>query len=201
MTKIAGYHHQFLTKDGAAIALAQLDQLHASGLYEASIDITAITIDPPDGKVFEGATLLQMWHDCYDIPPGRCTPMLPSNTLVWYIHTKGASVGTTRQNSYTKIRELLQDVMIDKWRDVVAYFEAHPDTDCYGAYLPADDRYFFPHNMWWARTSHIASLPNPVEWATVLCGRKGTDVRYGYEDWITLSKPGTVARAYGVWKA
>jgi hypothetical protein len=85
----------------------------------------------------------------------------------------------------------MEQVLLYDWSKVTAEFFADPELDCYGAFLPdpPDDRFYFPGNFWWATSEHIKRLPSPRKWAEELCGRTGENVRYGYEDWITLSAP------------
>ena len=186
---IRGYIHSYRTKRGREITTEQDTALIDSGLFGRSESITQVHIQEPDNKQYEGTTLEALWQTSKTF-----------DGLIWYIHSKGATQPESKKASYNHWRYTMERTIIWNWEKCVAEFATDPSLDCYGAELPDDDRYFFPGNFWWARSSHITRLPSPIEWAEKLCGRSGTDIRYGYEDWITLSVPNIKARAAGVWK-
>lgn len=212
MPKIRGFHHVLHTKHGQAIVLEQHELVKACGLEAHSETIHFGYLQPGfvssrDGisercHPYEGHTLEVLWQICQSF-----------DGLVWYIHTKGASLSEEKRPSAKAWRRLLEMEVIENWESCVDKFihkSSHviddtkqPATlDCYGAYLPhpnLDTRYFFPGNFWWARSDHIRRLPSPREWAEKLSGRAGENVRYGYEDWVTLSVPGVVAEAAHIW--
>lgn len=189
---IAGFMHSYTTIFGQYISMEQLKRLRSVDLLK-TVRIRCFNSEDEEPQRYEGHTLEILWEYCQG-----------SDGLIWYIHTKGASHPPESQPSQAAFRHALEEVVIDEWQSIIRYFETHPECDCYGAYLTDDTRYFFPGNFWWARASHIRRLPNPIEWATKLCGRKGTDVRYGYEDWVTVSSLingfDTVARAKYRWR-
>jgi hypothetical protein len=179
------FHHIYNTEEGRRIAEEQDHVCISVGLT----DITKGVSDPSDvHQLYEGATLQKLWEWAKET----------TDKYVCYIHTKGASLPTIeRRKSYQDWRLSMEAVVLHRWEDCIDALET---CDCYGAHLPTDDRYFFPGNFWWSKTSHIQTLPSPIEWAEKICGRKGTDVRYGYEDWVTLSRPGVIAKAMFPWK-
>jgi len=181
--------HCYGTEFGFQIQADQRSLIRKVGLGDRSEDIYSWYVEPPDGVQFEGRTLEYLWDVCKEF-----------DGLVWYIHTKGASHPQHSQGSQRNFRRLLEGIVIEQWQHCIDVFSLNQDMDCYGAFLPTDDRYFYPGNFWWARSSHIRRLPNPCEWANKLCGRTGENVRYGYEDWVTLSVPNVKALAYGPWK-
>lgn len=178
------YQHILTNEEGRRIANEQDKTLERVGLLSYGVFRGESNLEDIH-QLYEGITLQELWtfssESEEDIP-------------VCYIHTKGATA--SNRIGAEKWRHSMEAVVLHKWKQCVEALEA---CDCYGAHLPIDDRYFFPGNFWWSKTSHIKRLPSPIEWAEKLCGRKGVDVRYGYEDWITLSREGVVAKADSEW--
>lgn len=149
---------------------------------------------PNDRHLYEGVTLELLWKLCNEIP-------IPDDTPILYLHTKGASHPPESQPSQQAWRnELLRVLLGEKdW-----CLEQLAGADCVGAFLTDDTRYFFPGNFWWTTARHIRSLSNPIEWAkssraaSILLDP--SNIRYGYEDWITLSRPNITAVAKYRWR-
>lgn len=184
------FHHVYATPEGLRIAEEQHGTYRRLGFDAYPNNVHTYFSYPSDSpQLYEGATLQKLWE--YALGASECRP-------ICYIHTKGASiVEPHRVGSYQAWRLSMEAVVLHKWQQCI---EALKTCDCYGAHLPVDDRYFFPGNFWWSKTSHIRTLPSPIKWAEEICGRKGENVRYGYEDWITLSRPGVIAKAEREWK-
>lgn len=183
---IYGFHHVYVTKHGERIFTDQQLEVRSSGLWDATEVLTVGYSRPTDKpQLYEGSTLGTMW-DMSQIFDG----------YVWYIHTKGASHDVVHFDRMKKIRDELQSVTLYEWQHCI---EALNSCDCYGYGIPGDNRYFFPVNFWWSTFAHIRRLPRPRLWAESICGRTGENIRYGYEDWITGSLPGTIAKAKNIW--
>jgi hypothetical protein len=175
------FQHVYYNGEGRRIAEEQDDTCRRLG-FEVVRGIS----DPSDNpQRYEGVTLQKLWEYSFT----------SESEPICYIHTKGAT--NPNRKGCEDWRHSMEAVVLHRWQDCLKALET---CDCYGAHLPTDDRYFFPGNFWWSNTSHIRTLPSPIEWAEKLCGRKGENVRYGYEDWITLSRPGVVAKAKYEWK-
>lgn len=193
--KILGFVHIYDTPAGDAILADMLASVKDSGLLTRTTSIEYATAYPEDNpQLYEGVTLKRLWSACVDSY---------WDGLVWYVHTKGASLPDIKQDSARAWRKEMEKVVILQWGHCIRQFKDDLTLDCYGAHLPVDDRFFFPGNFWWARASHIRSLPNPIDWACGTSGHSQTgdpvNTRYGYEDWITNSKPGTIAKAFDIW--
>lgn len=194
--KILLYHHVYATDHGIEIADSQWTRMAECGLSSDRLVTSRYSYQDDKPQLYEGKTLDSLWEDI------RLRPWWVG--LILYTHTKGASHPPESQPSQIAFRHALEEVVIDEWQSIIQYFVDHPECDCYGAYLTDDDRYFFPGNFWWARSSHIRSLPNPIEWAKQSRAESmklhPSNIRYGYEDWVTLSKPGTIAAAKYRWR-
>lgn len=193
-SKILGFVHVYTTEHGMQIMQELINVLIDSHLRDNTKHTDFVYTHPSDDpQRYEGRTLEELWKAC-------CSS--PWDGLVWYIHTKGASVGPERQDSYRAWRKEMLDTVVLGWRDCVKQFDDDPTLDCYGAHLPIDDRFFYPGNYWWATAKHIRRLPSPRKWAESefqrgeesrlaagLEPRDPSDVRYRYEDWLTMSIP------------
>lgn len=85
---------------------------------------------------------------------------------ILYLHTKGASKGTIKGQSW---RMMMEYFVIDKWRECVKYLDEY---DCVGAEINTlgktlwsdgsmtdnDPTPFFIGNFWWANSSYIRTL-------------------------------------------
>lgn len=180
--RIVLFHHIYDTPEGLRIAKQQQDVISRVG----PVNIRTYH-EPVGGRLYEGATLEPLHY---------YASSQKEETFIGYIHTKGASI-TLNRKGVEVWRKQMEAIVLHKWLDCV---KALSDCDCYGAYLTDDTRYFFPGNFWWSKASHIKRLPNPRQWAEGLRSKPDDNSRYGYEDWITLSHPGTIAKADKPWR-
>jgi hypothetical protein len=118
-------------------------------------------------NLFEGQTLKLLWDssqiDDFDL---------------LYFHTKGVVSATPQVACW---REILNHYCINEWAKCVRLLE---DYDIVGVKdIHSDINNTLSGNFWWAKSSYIRTLPDPL--------LTNTQDRYYYEHWVKLQNPNT----------
>jgi hypothetical protein len=95
---------------------------------------------------------------------------LKEDCIVWYIHTKGVFNRRRRHPKFgkrDKWRDILEFYTISCWRSCLKALLVNNYSTC-GPYLDFDRLsnrgkfYYYGGNFWWAKSSHIRNLDNPL---------------------------------------
>ena len=134
-------------------------------------------------RLFEFSTLNALWLDCNKNP----------DMTVIYLHTKGIS----HLNSET-IKDWVNYLAyfnINRWKDRIN--DLHKKNyDCSGTSLQGKHNYdialneapmHYSGNFWWAKGSHITSLPDPYQYKDVFLAPY-MSTRLNSEMWVTSNK-------------
>lgn len=154
------------------------------------VNILDIRGKQEEPNLFEGQTLKKLWEYCKTF-----------DGYVFYFHNKGmSSMGTHIPGGVSDWRKLMHYFTVEKWEDCVSKLDEGYDA-CGINLLKkenlnqdtfTEEQMFlcnhFAGNFWWARASHIRSLPDPLDMD------KYSDVnymvtnlltyRYAFEVWI-----------------
>ena len=124
------------------------------------------TIFTGDSLLYERPTLLHMRNSCESDG---------SDTVYWYLHTKGLRhFGTEKESFVVDWIKLMLYWNIQRWNYAVEMLNSH---NTYGINIFAN--VFYSGNFWWAKSTHIAELPTHIE-----------DYYTAPEDWILRKKDG-----------
>ena len=129
-------------------------------------------------NIYEGQTL-KVLHD-------RC--LLDDNTLVLYTHSKGIGHPTISSSCW---RQILDHYSVDQWTKCVNILQT-TDSDIVG--VKDISILNVSGNVWWAKSSYIKTLPEPIDSSKYTVEHKwpGTrEYRWAFEDWISLNNPRT----------
>ena len=129
-------------------------------------------------NIYEGQTLKLLHNRC----------LLDDNTLVLYTHSKGIGHPTIFNNCW---RQILDYYSIDQWKQCVDILQ-NTDNELVG--VKDISKLTVSGNVWWARSSYIKTLPEPIDSSKYTVEHKwpGTrEYRWVFEDWISLNTPRT----------
>lgn len=218
---VLGWFHVACMNGGDLIAAELHGQLLSSGLYDkaAGIQVTLlgdegmrnrlkdnifsrydkyrILLDSPDLGRYEWPSMRHMWEMSRDTT-------LPEFDA-FYIHTKAASncrpdVDNRIQGNLRNWRHCMSHFVIDRWEDNLRALRS-------GGYWASGPLYqdckhpstggIFAGNFWWAQSSHLAQLCDPMdlsEWGTNraaaepwVCTRTGD--KYHNQFWLETTDP------------
>ena len=192
---IVGYIHVCQKGEWVRSLRMLMDAIRGTGLYE-NTHIIRIGIVNDEGKIvdndilnddkfeihyfgksskYERPTLLHMRTKTRDDP---------EYTMYYYLHTKGIKhFGTKNEQCIVDWINLMLYWNIEKWRIAVAILNTH---DTYGC---NDVGHHYSGNFWWAKKSHIMSLPNyigdnytdPETWIQIVSDNKFCIYNSGYQ--------------------
>ena len=134
--------------------------------------------DTGEQNIYEGQTLKFLYDRC----------LLDDNTIVLYTHSKGIGHPTIFNNCW---RQILDYYSVDRWKKCVDILENN-NIDLVG--VKDISKLTVSGNVWWAKSSYIKTLPEPVDSSKYTVEHKwpGTrEYRWAFEDWISLNNPQT----------
>jgi hypothetical protein len=129
-------------------------------------------------NIYEGQTLKFLYNRC----------LLDDDTIVLYTHSKGIGHPTIFNNCW---REILDYYSVDQWKQCVDILQT-TDTELIG--VKDISKLTVSGNVWWAKSSYIKTLPEPIDSSKYSVEHKwpGTrEYRWVFEDWISLNNPQT----------
>lgn len=186
MKKIIGYFHICQKGEWKRSFDMIFNCIKNYGLYDATSEIRLGIVNDDDkiiedyrlndskfkviftgnSELYERPTLIHIRECC--IEDGE-------DTLYWYLHTKGLRhFGTSKESYVVDWINLMLYFNIRKWEYAVEKLETN---NTYGINLLG--MHFYSGNFWWARSTHIAKLPNKIE-----------NYYTAPEDWILRKKEG-----------
>lgn len=166
--RLAVFYHVWCSNHWREVVEEQLKALRESGLTEvASVSIGVIGEPLAHREVWDMAKIknVSIWL-LGDDPTQYEFPTLDrlrehaavNDGAVCYIHSKGVSV--PRNNLHDWWRETMMNGVIRNWRECVAALEAGSDVaGCKFTHSVHGDLPYFAGNFWWAKCSHIRTLP------------------------------------------
>jgi hypothetical protein len=195
--KLAVFIHAAILPRCEEILQRFLQRIKESGLYDAALNvyISFVGTDPfPENLVkrttteFPKITLLRSSNELkdYEVPTQQllhsfCLENQDYNVL--YLHTK--NVGKESNPCVEDWVEYMSYFSIDQWRNATSFLENYKTS---GVDLREQPTLHYSGNFWWARASHIASLPSPLEFRNL---RKYPNPlnseRHNQEFWITYN--------------
>ena len=142
------------------------------------INILDIRDTSEPNNIYEGQTLKFLYDRC----------LLDDNTVVLYTHSKGIGHPTISNNCW---RQILDHYSVNRWKKCVDILE-NTNTELVG--VKDISALTVSGNVWWAKSSYIKTLPEPVDSSKYAVVHKwpGTkEYRWAFEDWISLNNPRT----------
>ena len=142
------------------------------------INILDIRDTSEPNNIYEGQTLKFLYDRC----------LLDDNTYVLYTHSKGIGHPTISNNCW---RQILDHYSVNRWKKCVDILE-NTNTELVG--VKDISALTVSGNVWWAKSSYIKNLPEPVDSSKYAVVHKwpGTkEYRWAFEDWISLNNPRT----------
>lgn len=133
--------------------------------------------DTADPNIYEGQTLDLLYKAC-----------LEKDIDVLYFYNKGI---TRSGAAVANWKEVLNYYLVEKWPECVKLLET---SDVVGVKDLVCMDYTVSGNFWWSKSSHIKTLPNPLNsdqymGAEVNLYPNGPAYRYAFERWLLINKP------------
>ena len=192
---IVGYIHVCQKGDWVRSLRMLIDAIRLSGLYENTHTIR-IGILNDEGKILDNDILNDDKFEIYYFGKSskyerptllhmRCkTRDDHDDTVYYYLHTKGIKhFGSKNERCIVDWINLMLYWNIEEWREAVEILKRY---DTYGC---NDVGNHYSGNFWWARKSHIMSLPNyigdnytdPETWIQIVRNNKYCVYNSGYQ--------------------
>jgi hypothetical protein len=194
MKPIAHFYHVYADGPWQDIALAHVEELHASGLMREMDEMYLGIVGRPACRrevkhKLPGVVIAEAdtgWEQVTLQPLHGYAKTSQAN--IFYAHTKGAWSDSALA---TEWRVSMTHDTVTRWRECVQALESH---DAAGPHwwlsdhpAHADHKYFFAGNFWWARSGYLATLPTVKN-----------DQRFQAEGWIGLGEPSIVNMRHGM---
>lgn len=133
--------------------------------------------DTSEPNIYEGHTLYHLHKAC-----------LEKDIDVLYFYNKGVTrAGATIANW----KEVLNYYLIEKWSTCIRLLQ---DADVVAVKDLVCMNYTVSGNFWWSKSSHIRTLPNPLNSDQYMGPQvemypNGPAYRYAFERWLVINKP------------
>lgn len=176
MTKIPiyGFMHYCTINHFRDIMKEQFFKLTKYGLYENTTSISlgltrsneteetlnlpkkmSIGHNSPNKNEFEFPTISLLYNHC-----------LTHDCLVWYTHSKG--VWNTKSwhpvyGSSVEWRHSMEKSILINWKTCVEILLKHNKDTCGYGLQTWDGHWIYAGNFWWAKSSYIRTLKNPIK--------------------------------------
>jgi hypothetical protein len=161
-----------------------IDKIKKSGLYENTNEIRISVLSDNnlfiDDERFHDSKMkiiYKGYSEEYERPTllyiKKQSENDPSNTLYYYLHTKGIThIGTELEQNVADWVKLLLYWNVEKWETAISIVS----QDCYWTYGCNHTGIHYSGNFWWSKPSHIKRLSDhipsyytaPEDWVTML---------------------------------
>jgi len=184
-----------------------IDKIKKSGLYENTNEIRISVLSDNnlfiDDERFHDSKMkiiYKGYSEEYERPTllyiKKQSENDPSNTLYYYLHTKGIThIGTELEQNVADWVKLLLYWNVEKWETAISIVS----QDCYWTYGCNHTGIHYSGNFWWSKPSHIKRLSDhipsyytaPEDWVTMLYyGRTTVPIHREYYNVFTSGLQG-----------
>lgn len=188
MSKIYGFHHICLDKNGKNIFEDQFNKIKSSGLYDATETIYCCVLGERNNYVFPEKYKIiheEVKGNAYERPILQFMHNYSKNVdgKFWYIHTKGIShYGKPTYANVEDWRKYMEFFIITRWKRCILDLDNYDIAGVNYASNPSH----FSGNFWWARATYIRN--NKPQF-------KGVDY-YETEMWLPKGNPPPIGISY-----
>jgi hypothetical protein len=134
--------------------------------------------DTGEPNLCEGQTLKLLWDRCNEV-----------DVDVLYIHGKGVISSSAPVGNW---RDILNHYFITKWPEAISNL-SHSDVVGIRDATPETEKLMTSGNFWWSKSSHIRTLPDPVQSQNYMTDPafhpNGPSYRWAMEYWVRLNNP------------